>query len=119
MNIRIVALVIPLLVVGAPALAEDQVPLSVTVGYTDLDLTSPAGVSRLDRRLDNAIEQVCGDHRGILALTERLAIGACARETMADVAPQRQAAIDRANGQRPTVEVAMAGKVMRIAARRN
>ena len=119
MNTRIVAFAIPLLLAAAPALADDQVPMSVTVGYSDLDLTSKSGVARLDRRLDNAIDQVCGDTRSILSLTERLSIGACARDTLADIGPQRQAAIDSANGRAPTVEVAMAGKKMRIAARRN
>lgn len=120
MNTRIVALAIPLLVIGTPALADtDQVPLSVTVGYADLDLTSQQGVKRLDRRLDQAIDQVCGDPRALLAMSERISIHACARDTLADVTPQRQAAIDRANGRAPTVEVAMAGQRMRIAARRN
>ena len=52
---------IPLVLVASiaainPAHAED----GRFVGYGDLDLTSPAGQSALDRRIENAVRQVCG-----------------------------------------------------------
>lgn len=43
------------LMVAAPAFAN-----SVTVSYSDLDLTSPAGQATLEHRIDTAARQACG-----------------------------------------------------------
>ncbi|MXP40213.1 UrcA family protein [Altererythrobacter soli] len=45
--------------VCGPAIAADDAPRSVEVRYHDLDLTSAAGASELDRRLDKAAKSVC------------------------------------------------------------
>ena len=45
--------------VPSPAIARDAGPTQA-VSYADLDLTSPAGVAALDRRLDRAVDRVCG-----------------------------------------------------------
>lgn len=43
---------------STPASAE---PVSVEVEYTDLNLSDPAGLAALDRRIERAISRVCGD----------------------------------------------------------
>ncbi|AKM09559.1 UrcA family protein [Croceicoccus naphthovorans] len=43
------------LAIAAPAFAE-----SVSVEYSDLNLSTEAGQKELDRRLNNAARQVCG-----------------------------------------------------------
>ncbi|MBX7494653.1 UrcA family protein [Qipengyuania sp. 6B39] len=45
---------------AAPTLAQDA--QSVHVSYADLNLASPEGQKRLDRRIDNAAREVCGYH---------------------------------------------------------
>ncbi len=47
---------------AGPALAAT--PDTVKVSYADLDLHSRAGVARLDRRLEAAINRVCGKSDG-------------------------------------------------------
>jgi UrcA family protein len=44
-------------VAAAPAFAQDF--NTQLVSYADLDLTSPAGVTTLDARLDRAVRRVC------------------------------------------------------------
>ena len=95
---------IPLLVGALSASAYAQ-PSSVAVGYRDLDLTSDAGVARLDRRIRGAVEKVCGDPREEWHYSAVRVVLKCGRETWSDVASQRQSAIDRANGKQPSVEV--------------
>ena len=38
--------------------------VSVTIRYDDLNLSAPAGVASLKRRVSSAAEQVCADHYG-------------------------------------------------------
>ena len=96
---------IPLLAASLAASAQAQ-ELSVRVGYGDLDLASDAGVARFDRRIDAAIEQVCGDGLGQRPLSKVLAILKCSRDTRSDVAAPREVAIARARGKLPSVELA-------------
>ncbi|MEO6388182.1 MAG: UrcA family protein [Croceibacterium sp.] len=44
-------------IAATPALAADEV--SVSVSYADLDLTAPAGTAVLGRRIDAAVATVC------------------------------------------------------------
>jgi UrcA family protein len=44
----------------SPAVAQTD---SVSVGYGDLNLASPAGRGALDRRIAGAARQVCGEYR--------------------------------------------------------
>jgi UrcA family protein len=46
---------------AAPAFAET--PDSVAVGYSDLNLSSPAGREAFDGRVATAARQVCGEYR--------------------------------------------------------
>ena len=48
-------------VLASPAHAQE---LTVSVGYSDLDLASESGVARLDHRIDSAIATVCDDGLG-------------------------------------------------------
>lgn len=63
MNPRIMFLATALLAatIGANAAAEpaQDTPLSKSVGYSDLNLSSTAGVAGLYRRIQRAAEQVC------------------------------------------------------------
>jgi len=70
--------------IAAPAAAEE---LSVTVGYGDLDLATPAGKAALDKRIEVAVDKVCSpaqrrDLRGWMAAEE------CKVLTLADAMAQ-------------------------------
>ena len=56
-----------LLIVPAQAQGVAQ-QTSVKVFYGDLDLSKPAGLQTLQRRLASASRQVCGDSRGALRI---------------------------------------------------
>jgi len=77
---------------ASPAAAAPQNPAVRTVAYADLDLSSAAGRTRLDRRISAAVRAVCGeaspaDLRGLHE------IRACRAEASARVAEARPGAI--------------------------
>jgi UrcA family protein len=87
----------------APAQAEINAPRSVAVPFTDLDLKTEVGQSRLKKRIAFAAEIVCGPV-DTLSYHSRQAVGAC-----------RTGAIDSAS--RGMVEVfADAGSTIRVTA---
>jgi UrcA family protein len=43
---------------ATPAVAADQ-PVSVTVGFADLNVADPAGAVALTQRIDSAVDKVC------------------------------------------------------------
>jgi UrcA family protein len=49
-----------LLAFSPAALAENPSPASYPVSYSDLDLSNPAGVDLLMKRLNTAAKKVCG-----------------------------------------------------------
>ena len=53
-------LLIPLTLAASFAAPATAAPRSVAVSYADLDLSRPAGVAALDRRLSRAADAVCG-----------------------------------------------------------
>ena len=60
---------------------EVEAPRSATVRIGDLDLSQPTDLRRLQRRLDIAIEEVCGSYANVVDLsaqddTTRCRIGA-------------------------------------------
>ncbi|GAB5413272.1 MAG: hypothetical protein Cons2KO_08750 [Congregibacter sp.] len=59
-------------------------PTQVTVNYTDLDLTSPAGQAVLYSRISNAAEKVCGaaDLRRAGSLAQASRNEDCYRESL-------------------------------------
>ena len=46
------------------SVADEQDSVAVTVRYDDLNLSAPAGVASLKRRVSRAAEQVCADGYG-------------------------------------------------------
>jgi UrcA family protein len=51
---------IPIVLLGAIAVANPASAQTRIVSYADLDLSSPEGQEALDRRIRTAVEQVCG-----------------------------------------------------------
>jgi UrcA family protein len=49
-----------LLLSAAPAVAEESKTATTVVTYSDLDLSKPAGVATLMKRLSRASDRVCG-----------------------------------------------------------
>jgi len=82
---------------ATPAVA--QASHTEEVPYGDLNLGTQAGIAALDRRLDRAVERVCGD-----ALFRNLAaqrrIEQCRAQTWQSIQDDRQFAIAKATGQR-------------------
>ena len=74
-------------ILSTPAAAQD----SRTVSYGDLDLTTGAGVARLDSRIASAIKAVCDS--GDPTLRAKLAERGCRARANQEVAGQRQMAI--------------------------
>jgi len=81
---------------ATPAIAQGA--NSVKVPYGDLNLGSQTGIAALDRRLDRAVERVCG-YAPIQDLSARRRIEQCRAETWQSIQDDRQVAIARATGQ--------------------
>jgi UrcA family protein len=67
----------------APAHAEIGAPRSMLVRYSDLDLQSDAGKTRLQKRIAFAAETVCGPADG-LSYFSRQATAACEENAIAN-----------------------------------
>lgn len=66
------------LAVPAAAIPADAVPYSVSVKYSDLNLDTPEGLARLERRIDMASREVCGFERVVTGTRIRSSeINAC------------------------------------------
>ena len=68
----------------SPAFAKPVTPSVRTVAYTDLDLSSASGRTRLERRIQAAVRQVCGE-AAPFDLARRHAVRDCIAETRANV----------------------------------
>jgi UrcA family protein len=68
----------------SPAFAKPIAPAVRTVAYADLDLSSAAGRSRLERRIGAAVREVCGEATAF-DLARRHAVRDCIAETRANV----------------------------------
>ena len=79
----------------APALAQPGASATIAVHTADLDLTSSAGVSALDRRIRAAVEIACGELSDV-DLHGRNAAQRCRAEARAQAAAQRANAISLA-----------------------
>ena len=97
-TLRRIAFALAALTAAVPALAiaADE-PTTVHVYYGDLNLTSESGIAALDRRLDRAVERVCGNG-SVRSLTENRAVARCERETRNSIREDREFAIAKANG---------------------
>jgi len=92
------ALALGLAVVAAPAAAQ----LTVAVRYNDLDLTKTAGREVLERRLDRAVRNVCGD-RPTRDLNRMDSYKACIADARASYRSQVELALNTANARRVAV----------------
>jgi UrcA family protein len=82
-KITIAALALSLAAFATPASAETT---SVEVRFDDLNLASAAGMAALERRVDRAIERVCGaDTRPLYKVVQQQQ---CAREAKASANEQ-------------------------------
>ena len=69
----------------------DEPPAREAVSIRDLDLTTDAGIRKLERRINRAIDRVC-PAEGIGALVQRRSVRECREDAVASVRPQ----VDRA-----------------------
>ena len=83
-----------LILAAAPTLAQ---PPAGPVRYSDLDLATPAGVARLDRRLDRAVARLCGTAFPS-DLNGRAQVDQCRAETMKSVSDRRATLLAHAGG---------------------
>ncbi len=79
---------------SAPVLAQ---PPAGIVRTSDLDLATPGGVARLDRRIDRAVAQLCGTAFPA-DLNGRAQVDNCRAETMKSVSYQRAMLLARRGG---------------------
>jgi UrcA family protein len=91
---------IPIVLVASVAAASPaQAESTRIVSYADLDLSSPAGQSALDRRIDNAVRQMCG--RAFPSdLQTQHQVRQCREQTAAEVQAQRNDAFAQAQNNR-------------------
>lgn len=68
----------------SPAFAKPAAPPTRIVSYADLDLNTAAGRARLDRRIEAAVRQVCGEATSF-DLARRQAVRDCVADTRANV----------------------------------
>ena len=81
---------------ATPTCAQEATTRSVTVHFTDIDLTRPAGQQQLHRRIMAAIDTVCTmPHPGSM-LTVR-AEDVCRATALAETMPKMAQAIAQAN----------------------
>ena len=83
------------LVASVVAVSPARADNSRTVSYADLDLDSPAGRAALDRRIENAVRQVCGRAFPI-DLQSHNQVRQCRQQTIADIQAQRNDAFAQA-----------------------
>jgi UrcA family protein len=100
LNLPAIAFACAALIAAVPssALAEDRAPIE-KVPYGDLNLATQAGIDTLDRRLDRAVERVCGQAIPRV-LQHQKVIAQCKKETRQRVQAKRDFAIARAAGDR-------------------
>lgn len=76
-----------LLSAAAPAIAGQS---SQTVGYADLNVSSPAGIAALEGRLQRAVRQVCGS-ADPTDLGGQSQVRQCRAHAQAGIGPRRDA----------------------------
>ena len=98
LKLLIAATVLPVAAVAIPAAAQTS-RASIHVTYADLDLATPAGTAKLDRRIAGAAAKFCSefdDHD----LLRRATAQRCRRRLIASVTAQRAQAIAAAGPRR-------------------
>lgn len=86
-----------LFAVAALAAAAGGAPATHTVAIGDLDLSRPADVATLDRRLAAAARKVCAEP-GSAVYGTYAATKSCERATKRALTPLREAAVEAAKG---------------------
>lgn len=79
---------------GADLVVNGSAAATARVGYADLDLRSPAGITRLERRVAAAADRLCVGI-GIETLADRLDGSRCREATIAAAEPQVRHAVER------------------------
>ena len=98
LNLPAIAFALAALAATHPAAVLAERPHSEKVLYGDLNLASEDGVAVLDRRLDRAVERVCGE-ASIRDVAAQRRIEACREETRQSIEDDRELAIGKATGQ--------------------
>jgi UrcA family protein len=88
---------------SAPAIAEAPFIASSTVQTADLDLSTAKGQQALDRRLSQAVKEVCGEASDI-DIAGKNEVRRCRAETFASLTSERDQRVARASGE--LIEVA-------------
>lgn len=78
---------------SVPALAQDKQTADVRVDYSDLDLTDPAAVRVLDRRLAQAVRASCPNDEQVRDLARLRPIVECRARKRAEIRSQRETAL--------------------------
>lgn len=86
--------VFALILASAPTLAQ---PPARTVRTSDLDLATPAGVAKLDGRIDRAVALLCGSAFPT-DLDGQAALARCRNATMESVTGRRSMLLAHASG---------------------
>lgn len=97
LNLPAIAFALAALVATHPSALARSDPPSEKVPYGDLNLATAEGVKELDRRLDRAVERVCG-HAMPRELVKQRAHDKCREDTLNSISDDRQFAIAKANG---------------------
>jgi UrcA family protein len=96
LHASLLAATLGLAVIAAPAAAD--VPPGAGVSYSDLDLSDPAGIEALNRRVQAAANRLCAPQRHGPAPWGPIAFRRCVGEALASARPQVAAAVARASG---------------------
>ena len=94
LNIAALGLASALALLPAPAVARDAAPV-VRISTADLNLATEAGLRTLDRRLAQAVREVCSDRAADTQLARQLSVKRCIAETSKDLAAQRARVLAR------------------------
>ena len=86
--------------------AADAEQASIRVSFADLDLGSPAGRATFDRRIERAIDVLCGQPDRNLDMATP--VFKCRAAAQASASPQRQLAV--AAAQRSSIQLAARGR---------
>jgi UrcA family protein len=86
-----------LLAMAAPAFADQPAASAkLAISTSGIDLSTPNGRKALERRVENAIDRMCG--KPVLGTRDEAeALEACRSETLAEVQPQMQSMLLRAS----------------------
>ena len=83
---------------ATPALAETPVIATSTVQTADLDLSTAKGQQALERRLQQAVKEVCGSASDV-DVAGKNDVRRCRAETLANLSSERDQRVARASGE--------------------